>query len=100
MEINLLGTIAGALPLFHTSSVGYIVGLGLNVIGPGPLVSIFVGYLVGLFVDLMVVLFVGLTVGSTRLQASYYSQPSTPAPSFSPQHSWKVSRSSLFPRSP
>ena len=100
MEINLLGTIAGALPLFHTSLVRYIVGLRLNALSPGALVGIFVWFVVGLFVDLPVGLFVGLTVGSTRLQASYYSQPSTPAQSSSSKHSWKVSRSSLFPRSP
>ena len=70
METNLVEKITGALPLFHTPSVGYIIGLGLNVIGHRPHVRIFVGFLVGLFVDLMMVLFVGLTVGSTGLQAS------------------------------
>ena len=70
METNLVEKITGALPLFCTSSVGYRVKRGLNVLVPGPLVGIFLGFLVGLFVGLPVGLFVGLSVGSTGLQAS------------------------------
>ena len=70
METNLVENIISALSLFHTSLAGYRVGLGLNVLGHGPLVGIFVGFLIGLFVDLLVGLFVSCVIGSTGLQAS------------------------------